>query len=414
MIVGNARRMLCIAQHVHPDSYGGVERVVHEIAMRLAARGHAIDMVGQRGRADAPDVQDIDGVTLYRYSTIRESSRFGGRTLTALNASRALMASLLEANSYDVVLPHHFFPYYAYARVAGQKSVPEILTFHASFWQELKLEGADRKIGKPLESLMLGRLARRTEVTCLKRADRVVVLSEFSRDQLASHYPFAEGKVTRIPGGVDLERFVPHADRSALRAELGVSPDEAVLLTARRLVPRMGLHNLLEAFAGVRRVNAAARLIVAGSGRLEDELRRRASELGVSEHVRFAGFVSDDELVKLYQAADLFVLPTIAFEGFGMVTLEALACGTPAVGTPTGATPEILRPLAQQLVLEGTMPRAIERGILIMLEWLSDPASATSLRRRCREYTEERFGWEAAVDSLEQLVDRTCDEWRGR
>lgn len=407
-------RILCIAQNICPDSYGGVERVVHEVMRRLASRGHKIDLVGQRGVPDSPDTEDHDGVAIHRYGGVKESARFGGRTLTALHGSRGVFASLLETRRYDVVLPHHFFPYHAYAHVAGPKRAPEILTFHASFWQELRFEGSDRKVAKPLESLVFGRLARRTEVACLRRADRVVVLSEFSRDQLASYYPFAEEKVERIPGGVDLERFKPADDRAALRKELGLSPGAAVLLTARRLVPRMGLRNLIEAFADVRGAVPSALLIIAGRGRLEGELKRLAAALGLGESVRFVGFVPDEDLVRLYQAADLFVLPTVAFEGFGMATLEALSCGTPAVGTPIGATPEILQPLAPQLLLEGTKPRALDRGIRVMLEWLSDRDEAARLRSRCREYVEARFGWESSVDSLERLIDAVLSEGRSR
>jgi len=145
-------------------------------------------------------------------------------------------------------------------------------------------------------------------------------------------------------------------------------------------------------------------LVIAGSGRLEQELKRQVIDGGFSDSVRFTGFVADDKLVEYYQAADLFVLPSIAFEGFGMVTLEALACGTPALGTPIGATPEILKPLLPQLVLRGTRPDALRRGIGMMLEWLSDASAAEELRGRCREYVEPGFGWDPAVDALEKLI----------
>lgn len=396
-------RILCITQNLWPDSCGGVERVANEIMSRLAARGHSVDLVGQRADESAPEVEERSGLTLHRYGSAGDSGRFGGRTLSALRSSRPVLSRLLAHNEYDVVLPHHFFPYYAYLGIAD-RSVPEILTFHASFWQELRLEGAERLVVKPLESLVFGGLARRTETTCLRRAHRVVVLSEFSRDQLGSYYPFALEKTVKIPGGVDLDRFQPAKDRRALRESLGLPADRRVLFTARRLVPRMGLSNLMEAFAQVAASDASACLVIAGRGRLEGELRRQADELGVSDSVRFAGFVPDEDLVRYYQAADVFVLPTIAFEGFGMVTLEALACGTPSIGTPVGATPEILRPLAPQLVLDGVEPRAIVSGLRMMLEWLSDENEASGLRSRCRRYVVDGFGWDRSVDRLEDLM----------
>ncbi len=239
-------------------------------------------------------------------------------------------------------------------------------------------------------------------MACLRRADRVVVLSGFSRELLASCYPFARNKVVMIPGGVDLERFHPAPDRVLVRRSLGLPPDRAILFTARRLVPRMGVDNLLLALPDIRAAFPDVLLVIAGRGRLERELRELVAARGLSDCVRFVGFVDDADLVGYYQAADLFVLPTLAFEGFGMVTLEALACGTPAVGTPIGATPEILERLAPQLVLAGTEPHAIRRGVGAMLEWLSDPAAAGGLRKLCRSYAEANYGWDRAVDALER------------
>jgi len=286
------------------------------------------------------------------------------------------------------------------------------MTFHASYWQELRLEGAERRIWKPLENIFFGGLARRTETACLRHAARVVVLSNFSREQLLSYYPFVEQKVEKIPGGVDLERFRPAPDRDRVRSDLGLPLDRPVIFTVRRLVPRMGLENLVAAFRQVHADFPNALLAVAGRGRLESELRRQAAALGVDDAIRLVGFVDDDDLVRYYQAADLFVLPSLAFEGFGMVTLEALSCGTPAIGTPIGATPEILRPLAQQLVFAGADPPAMRRGLASMLEWLSDREAAARLRSRCRSYVESRYGWDPAVDAVEALAREVVEEAR--
>ncbi len=396
-------RILSVNQWFYPDSFGGIERVSYETARRLAARGHVIDLVGERRRADTPDVEELYGVTVHRYGSCEQSRRFGGRTIGALYRSRPVIAGLLAENRYDLVLGQHQLPMYAYLRTARRKTVPEVQIFHASYWRELRLEGAERNIGKPLETLLYGTLVKRAEAAGLRRADRVVILSDFSREQLLAYHPFVDGKIVKIAGGVDLERFRPAADRAALRRELGLPADRQILFTARRLVPRMGLENLIVGFAEARGGFPSALLVIAGRGRLEDDLRRLVAAHGLTDAVSFVGFVHDDELVKHYQVADLFVLPSLAFEGFGMVTLEALSCGTPVIGTPIGATPELLRPLSPQLLLSGTEPPAIRRGIHILLEWLSDAKAAEELRARCRAYVEERYGWDRAVDALEEL-----------
>ncbi len=396
--------ILSINQFFFPDSQGGVERVAYETTRRLAERGHNIHLVGQRTKPGTPDTEKLHGLTVHRYGAAESRRRVGGRTKDALYASRRVLSELVEALEFDIVLPHHYFPYYSYIGSTGKKTMPELMTFHASYWQELRLEGAERQTAKLIERAFFGRMARRTEVACLRRADRIVVLSDFSAEQLSSYYSFTAGKVVKIPGGVDLERFTPASDRMAVRRRLDLPVDRQILLTVRRLVPRMGLSNLVAGFGKALARHPNAMLVIAGSGRLEQELKRQVIDGGFSDSVRFTGFVADDKLVEYYQAADLFVLPSIAFEGFGMVTLEALACGTPALGTPIGATPEILKPLLPQLVLRGTRPDALRRGIGMMLEWLSDASAAEELRGRCREYVEPGFGWDPAVDALEKLI----------
>jgi glycosyltransferase involved in cell wall biosynthesis len=115
--------------------------------------------------------------------------------------------------------------------------------------------------------------------------------------------------------------------------------------------------------------------------------------------VRLVGRVSDEELRDWHRAADLFVLPTVAYEGFGMVTAEALASGTPVVGTPIGATPELLTPLDPRLVTAGTEPAQLADAVRSGLA-----ASTPAFRARCREYAESRFGWDAAVVEWERAL----------
>jgi peptidoglycan/xylan/chitin deacetylase (PgdA/CDA1 family) len=123
--------------------------------------------------------------------------------------------------------------------------------------------------------------------------------------------------------------------------------------------------------------------------------------------VQLLGRVPDDELIARLGDADLFVLPTVAYEGFGMATVEALATGTPVVGTPAGATPEVLGPLDERLLAEAATPEGIAAAIRRGLELLSP-----ELRERCRAYAVARFSWEAALPAWEAELERAAESGR--
>jgi glycosyltransferase involved in cell wall biosynthesis len=102
--------------------------------------------------------------------------------------------------------------------------------------------------------------------------------------------------------------------------------------------------------------------------------------------------VPDGELRDWYRAADAFVLPTVAYEGFGIATAEALASGTPVVGTPVGATPELLTPLEPAMVSAGTTPEQLRAAIGRVLAM-----TGPELRERCRRYAVENLAWSSTV-----------------
>jgi glycosyltransferase involved in cell wall biosynthesis len=158
----------------------------------------------------------------------------------------------------------------------------------------------------------------------------------------------------------------------------------------------MGLEQLLHA---LRMLPEEIKLAVVGGGLLTEELRRLSCELGIDGRVCFAGRVAEEELPDWYRAADLFVLPTVAYEGFGMVTVEALASGTPVVGTPAGATPELLEPLDPRLVTRGSDPDSLAVAIKEALAFVDG-----AYRTRCREYALARFDWNGVTHVWEEAL----------
>jgi glycosyltransferase involved in cell wall biosynthesis len=259
--------------------------------------------------------------------------------------------------------------------------------------------------GTGIVTAVLARLERRA----INHSHRVVVLSEFSRSILEENHGRAIPPVVIIPAGVDLERFHPSTNRAAIKKKLNLPRDVPLLLTIRDLEQRMGIDSLLQALADLHK-DRRLFCIIGGSGPMRSFLEDRAAQLGIMEVVRFLGHIPEDELPLYYQAADLFVLPTRAHEGFGLVTVEALACGTPVLATPVGASPEILAPLDARLVTTSASAQALTESMRRVLDLTSD----VELHRRCRAHVENRYSWTRHVKTIEKKLFSVRDEMKSR
>lgn len=399
-------RILMVVDSFVPDTLGGAERVVLGWSRELASRGHAVRVLAGRVNAPPGPDEEMEGFRVRRWSSRRRT--FADGYLSAVRACAAAGRRLIGEEPPDVI--HGCQGLSAYALGLAGPRAPWVYTFFAPWGGELAEEARAREEGLPAFARPLYRLGVRLKQLRVRRMERrvlsrsaVTALSEYSRGLLQAEHGIRPGRAGIVPAGVDLGRFrcASGAEREALRRELGFRGP--VLLSVRRLARRMGLDLLIRALARVRAAVPDARLVLAGRGPERGALERLAGELGLSGAVAFAGFVPEERLPAYYQAADLFVLPTRSLEGFGMATVESLACGTPVVGTPEGATPEILRPLDEGLLAEETSEGAIAQACV---RWLARPGEMPAVRRRCREYAERNYSWERTGPALEALYER--------
>ncbi|MFA6450483.1 MAG: glycosyltransferase family 4 protein [bacterium] len=244
------------------------------------------------------------------------------------------------------------------------------------------------------------RNARRAiEKKILLRCNAIIVMSDYMKSELLALHPEAASKtIYKIPGGADTGRFAPAADRPAARAAVSFPKDRPVLFTSRNLTARTGIDILLEAMASVKSRRPDAFLSIGGSGDQSGTLKAKAASLGLGGCARFEGFIPDERLPLYFQAADIFVLPTRSLEGFGLVTVEALACGTPVIGTPVGATPELLRPLDPGFLSNAASPESLAERILFWLDRLDDLAAR---RESFRKYALDNFTWDKVAGMTE-------------
>ena len=402
-------RVLMVADVSPWGPLGGGERMLWEQARHLAARGHDVRIVSRaEGEAAVHVPVEHERVRIREFPVDRGSiARF---IKSSVFGARRLVSEALASQSADVLHVHQpLAGYGALASRAGAR-LPSLYSFYSpapleyrsrrgmTTWHRAGLVGATG-------TALLWAIER----ACLKRARLVHVLSDFSADQLWELYAVPRERIVRIWGAAATDRFVPAPDRGAIRQELGLAGDRPLLLTVRNLEARMGLDTLLDAMARLRARRPGALLLIGGTGSLRESLEAQSRALGLDEHVKFLGFVPDAELPRYYQAADIFVLPTRELEGFGLVTVEALACGTPVLGTPVGATPEILRALCPSLVFRGTTPETMAEDLeRILAAKERDPDAYARLRAACREHVERRYTWERAAGELEGALGRVA------
>jgi glycosyltransferase involved in cell wall biosynthesis len=367
------------------DNPGGAGRYMADAAAGLAALGHQVAVVVPRLLADSPAIEQCGKVEIHRFDQ--------GQGPFKLAAAMQPIHQLLDKRGpFDAVHSHH--AYFAavplwHPRLARSRHVCQ---FQGPWAGESVVEGAGR----------VGRLAKYAiERLAYARCDRFITLSQGFARLLTTDYAISPSKISVIPAAVDLERFCLPIDRAVLRREMGLDAGPIVFVM-RRLVRRMGLEILLDAFARVRRELPDARLIVGGSGPLEGALRTQSASLGLQEAVSFTGRLSDVDLVRHYQCADLTVMPTVALEGFGLSTVESLACGTPVVGTTEGGTAEILGPFDQRLLIPPGQVAALATCILEMLA----PGNTRPSANACRQYAQAHYAWPRVLAALEAELRR--------
>jgi glycosyltransferase involved in cell wall biosynthesis len=366
----------------HPESTGGAFRYVTALAEGLATRGHSVEVIYEGTSAKN---ERRNGVTLHCFATQRGTfwQNWGSRNEAASEKLRAIRSQNADAL---IVSCHAYF-----ARAVLKASGP-IVSLFTGPWAEEFLQSNTWK-GRPFaREKLIAPILRKMESGALRRSIVIVTISRYFEENLPKWHPDVRRPVRVVEGGVDLARFQPAENRDALRKRWGIENDGLVLLAIRRLEPRMGLSDLIDAFKKVSSDFPKAQLWIGGEGSERPGLEAR---IAGHPQVRMLGFVREIELAERYAAADCTIMPSLDLEGFGLATVESLACGTPVIGSRQGATPEILKPLDANLLYDSTNDLPAKLRTV-----LTNPSILPS-REKCRQYAVERYSWEAPVRAFE-------------
>ncbi len=378
-------RVLHLSWEYPPLLYGGLGRHVQGLAEAQARAGHDVVVLTQQVAGAAPDARSA-GVRVLRVPypspTAPGTDLFAwvagfGRVLAAA-ASRLSdhwTPQLLHAHDW-VVAP-------AVDRLRPAFAVPLVVTIHAT-------EAGRHQGWLPDER---SRALHATEGRLAWQANRVIACSEHMRWELTRLFALEPARVAVVPNGIDLRRWRrdPMGAAAARAQHAGAGP---LLVCGARLEYEKGVQTVLAAMPRLRRRFPGLRLVVAGRGGYDAELRARARKLRLGTSVRFAGWLEATELRALVAAADAAVVPSI-YEPFGFAALEAMALGTPVVAAATGGLAE--------LVVDGrtgtTFPAQDEAGLAAAVgAVLVDENQARRLARSARARLRSAHDWVAVAE----------------
>lgn len=402
-------KILLLAEVSAERVIGGAERVLRQQAVGLVAAGHQVDLLTRATDETVPMVVAIGGAKEWRFPVSKKSEWSFVRS--TVRGALSVLDRLIRKNSYDMAIIHQSLAGLGPLYLRRNAAAEWLYVCHSLAHEEYltRTAGATSLFSK-MRRRVNAWARRGIEWLVMSRCHRIVVLSEFMRQRVMATHGIAPERIVLIPGAADPGLFRPAADRRELRRTLGLSDDRTILFTVRNLVPRMGLETLLDALSGLGQVGRHCLLVIGGEGPLRARLEAGISQRQLEQVVRLVGFIPEEQLVAYYQAADLVLMPTAQLEGFGLVTVEALACGTPVVGTPVGAIPEVLGQIDPILISSGTDSRSFADALGRVLSRIEEPVERERLSRKGRSLVERRYNWVQHCADLIRLSAKPASE----
>lgn len=379
-----------------PDTGGQVVYVL-ELAKRFSRLGRRVDLVTRRFE-DQPEVDEVNNnLRVWRIP-------FGGKEFIRKEdmhdhmgdfVTNLLSAIRTSSTRYDIVYSHYWDAGWAGQKIAEELEIPHIHTPHSlGAWKQESM-GTDMSAAE-METAYRFEERIRKEFLVYQMCDHVIATTEPQAELLKEQYDLLANRVTVVPPGMDEERFSPvrQADIEMIRQKHGLREHD--VLTLGRMAHNKGYDLLIRALPTLFELVPTARLIAAigGEDSAQDNagvarLKELAAELGVADKIQWVQYVADEDLADYYRATAVFSMSS-RYEPFGMVAIEAMACGTPAVITVHGGLYELVNFGKQALFADPNRP--LEYGTMLAFPMLY-PDLAHQLSVEGARFARRNFGW---------------------
>lgn len=406
-------RVAITARSVFPlHGLGGLERSVFDLSRYLARHGVQVTLITRPARpgAGADDIHPSIAARFVPYRTFPLAGRRGTTVIDRSTAyplfgarAGAVAAAMVEQGAIDVV--HGFgASVLGYARRRARRTAPLVL--NPQGLEEFGATDPSRARLKRMAYLPL----RRAVIACAHAADAVIATDRSLEPAVRQHLGVPPSRIVTIPNALDLQEVDALAgpeDGARVRAARSIASGDVVLLSVGRLEKNKGFHLLAHALAALREHSGRLargpwRWVIVGDGPYKARLEAQVRELGLDSHVILAGRLDDRDLHAWYEAADLFVHPTL-YEGSSLVTLEAMAHRRACVVTDAGGLPDKVRGGVNGWIVPAGDTAALAAAISGALE---DRGRLVRFGAAGRALVEREFSWDAAGRQTLALYER--------
>lgn len=235
----------------------------------------------------------------------------------------------------------------------------------------------------------------------LRKAEKIITVSEFSKNDIIKHIRYPEDKIEIIPPAVNHNLYYQNRNKSILK-KYGIKEDEKVILYVGAEEPRKNIQVLINSFDKLKSKISQIKLLKVGTPnylRVREKLLKQIESLNLQKDVIFAGYVPESELAKIYNAVDLFVFPSL-YEGFGIPPLEAMACGTPVITSNSSSLPEVVGDAA--IIID---PYDANKFAEEMYEVLTEDGLREEMIRKGLDRS-KMFSWEKAARKTREIYEQ--------
>ncbi|MBI2203751.1 MAG: glycogen synthase [Candidatus Rokubacteria bacterium] len=384
-------KTLLLTREYPPHIYGGAGVVVDQLSIALARRMQV------EVRCFGPRDPRTDDIALRGYTPWErlKADKDGPRYAPALETMSIGLAMARDPVDADVAHAHTWYADMAGLWIRMVHRIPLIVTLHSM--EPLRPWKADQLGTGYLVSTWI-------EKTAVESADRVIAVSAKMRDDIVTHFSVDPAKVITIHNGIDPDRFKRTDKRDAL-AKWGVKPP--YVLFVGRITDQKGIFHLLEA---APKMPQGVQVVLCASAPDTPEIEERLkAALPNHKNVTWIpAMVPVDEVVQLYSHAAVFACPSV-YEPFGLINLEAMACGTAVVASAVGGILEVVDDGVTGLLVPPARPDDLAGAIRKLLD---DPDRARAMGQAGRKRVEDKFSWASVAERTEHTYRDAVEEFK--